>query len=263
MAALAVVLIVVFVVHGAMPALLDVGPARFLTDRDWRPVSEGRFGVMPLLVGSLLVTGLAMAIAAPIGVLTAIFTRHYAPPPAAAALHRITELLNGVPSVLFGLWGLVELTPIIHRMEPPGQSLLAGAVVLALMILPTVILTAAAALAAVPREHLVAAAALGVGRFTTIRRIALPTARPAIAAGLLLGAARAIGETMAVLMVCGNIVQVPGSVFEPIRTVTANIALEMGYATADHRSALFVTGLLLMMLVGALLLVREAVARDA
>jgi phosphate transport system permease protein len=147
---------------------------------------------------------------------------------------------------VFGFWGLVSLVPMISYFHPPGQSLVAGVLVLGLMVAPTVVLTSLTAIRSVPQDFLRGASALGLGRARYISGIALPLAARGIVGGGLLAAARAIGETMAVLMVCGNIPQLPNSAFDPIRTVTANIALEMGDDTAFHRSVLFLTGLMLM-----------------
>lgn len=246
-----VVLILLFVVWEALPALSDMGVGRFLKDPVWRPTAgpDAAFGVGAMLAASLLVTAGAVAVAGVPGILSALFIRFYAPRSVAAVYQRIIELLAGIPSVVFGFWGLVVLVPLINRVAPPGQSLLAGVLVLSLMILPTIVVTADAALRSVPRSYTDAAAALGMGRWAMIWNIALPVARRGIASGILLAAARAIGETMAVVMVCGNIIQIPDSPFSPVRTVTANIAMEMGEAQAEHRSALFVTGLMLMLLV--------------
>lgn len=211
-----------------------------------------------MLVGTLGAAGGAILLAAPLGIGSALFCHYYAPPSLARLYRRVIELLAGIPSVIYGLWGLMVLVPLIRQLEPPGPSLLAGILILALMILPTIALLADAALAGIPREYIQGAAALGFSRFSLIWRIALPAAKSGIGAGVLLGIMRALGETMAVLMVCGNVVQVPGSLFEPIRTLTANIALEMAYAMGDHRSALFVSGLLLMALVMALIALIEA-----
>ncbi|NQV28826.1 MAG: phosphate ABC transporter permease subunit PstC [Rhodopirellula sp.] len=250
-----VLVILMFVASEATPALTRPGIGRFFTDTSWRPSSSDNaaYGIGALLVGSLLVTSGAVAVAGIPGVLSALFVRFYAPRIIAVVYRRIIELLAGIPSVVFGFWGLVVLVPIINRIAPPGQSLLAGILVLALMILPTIAVTSEVALRSVPKSYGDAAAALGMGRWATIWKISLPVAARGIAAGFLLAAARAIGETMAVVMVCGNIIQVPDSLFAPVRTVTANIAMEMGEAQAEHRSALFVTGLVLMLLVAALL----------
>lgn len=250
-----VTLILVFVMREASSAVTDIGIVRFFTDDAWRPAagSKASYGVIPMLAGSLLVTFGAVIVAGVPGVLSALFIRFYSPRWLATVYRRVIELLAGVPSVVFGFWGLVVLVPIINRLHPPGQSLLAGILVLSLMTLPTIVLTSEAALRGVPQSYSDAASALGMGRWATIWNITLPVARRGILAGFLLAAARAIGETMAVVMVCGNIVQVPDSVFAPVRTVTANIAMEMGDAQAEHRSALFLTGFVLMALVAIFL----------
>lgn len=257
-------LILIFVLWEAAPALITLGIGPFLTDPGWQPTSseETRYGVGAMLAASLSVTFGAVAVAGVPGVLSALFIRFYAPRSLAAVYRRIIELLAGIPSVVFGFWGLVVLVPVINRVAPPGQSLLAGILVLSLMVMPTIVVTADSSLRSVPASYSQAAAALGLGRWTMLWNITLPVARRGIAAGLLLAAARAVGETMAVVMVCGNIIQVPGSLFAPVRTVTANIAMEMGEAQAEHRSALFVTGLLLMLLVSGFLIVAGSARRS-
>ena len=166
-----------------------------------------------------------------------------------------------MPSVVFGFWGLLVLVPWIARLAPPGASVLAGMLVLALMILPLVALTADAALAQVPQQYLRGAAAMGLSRWGTIRKITLPVAMPGILSGVVLQTGRALGETMAVLMVSGNVVQVPSSWFQPVRTLTANIALEMSYAVDQHRTALFVSGLLLLILTIVLVVIADRFRR--
>ena len=262
----AVVLIIsIFVVKEAWPALRDIG-WRFATDPSWYPTSSstspsspgaGTFGLLPMMAATVAAAAGALILAAPTAILSAIFCRFYAPGALAKFYRRVVELLAGVPSVVYGFWGLVVLVPLIRRLEPPGASLLAGILILALMILPTVALTADAAFGRAADAHLAAGAALGLSRLTLIFRVVLPAARPGIATGLMLGAGRALGETMAVLMVCGNVVQLPGSVFDPVRTLTANIALEMAYAMDVHRAALFVCGLVLLATVSALVVAAD------
>lgn len=250
-----VLLIAVFVAAEAVPVLADIGLRAFLFDASWHPApdaADGTFGLLPMVAGTLLVGALALALAVPLGMASALFCQFYAPPRMGSAYRRLVEVLAGIPSVVYGFWGLVVVVPWIARLSPPGPSLLAGGLVLAVMVLPTLALEADAALAAVPRELLQGAAALGLSRAATVLGVALPAARSGLAAGLLLAAGRALGETMAVLMVCGNVVRVPDSVFDPVRTLTANIALEMAYALDDHRGALFVTGLVLLALVTVL-----------
>lgn len=263
------ILILLFLVRESGDALRHVGLARFLGDPSWHPAaraSEGTFGLVPMLVGTLLAMAGSVALATPLGILSAAFCRFWAPPSLARLHRRMIELLAGIPSVVYGFWGLVVLVPLLRRIAPPGPSLLAGTLILAVMILPTIALAADAALEAVPRSTLAAAAALGLSRWGTLRGVALPAARSGLLTGVILETGRAIGETMAILMVCGNIVQIPRGLFEPVRTLTANIALEMAYALGDHRSALFVSGLFLMamivLLVGAAELVRARGARS-
>ncbi|MCP4453849.1 MAG: ABC transporter permease subunit, partial [Planctomycetes bacterium] len=173
------------------------------------------------------------------------------------------ELLSGIPSVVFGFWGLMVLVPLIASFHPPGPSLMAGVLILTLMILPTIALVADTSLANVPREYLQGAAALGLRRWAIIRHVVLPTAKSGLFTGILLQTGRAIGETMAILMVAGNVVQTPTSIFDPIRTLTANIALEMAYAVGDHRSALFLSGLLLLTMVMGLILLADRIHRSS
>lgn len=260
-AAAIVLLVVLFLAVEAWPALRSIGVVRFFTDTSWHPLSD-RFNLAPMLAATALSSVGAILIAAPLGVCSAVFSRFYAPPIVARWHRRLIELLAGIPSVVYGLWGLVVLVPILAQLGGSGQSLLAATLILALMILPTIALTADAALSAVPPEQLQGGAALGLGRWANIRRIALPAARGGIGAGLLLAAARAVGETMAVLMVAGNVVEMPESILDPVRTLTANIALEMGYATAEHRAVLFVSGLMLMGAVGLAVLI-AAVVQEA
>lgn len=244
--------IVVFSLRGAWPALRDIGPARFLQDPSWHPrggTETGSFNLLPMLAGTLAATAGAMLLAVPLGLAAAGYGVFYCSPRVSAGLRRLLELLAGVPSVVFGFWGLTTLVPLIRAWRPPGHSLLAGILILALMILPTIALLAESALRSVPRELTDGAAALGVSRWATLRRVAFPAARRGVGAGCLLACARALGETMAVLMVTGNVVRAPGSVFDPVRTLTANIALELGYALPLHRSALFVAGIVLLILI--------------
>lgn len=256
-------LIVLFLLLHSWSAFEVLG-WRFATDTSWHPAEmadNGTFGMVPMLIGTLAVTLGAILLALPAALCSAIFCQFYAPVALAGVYRRLVELLAGIPSVVFGFWGLVTLAPLIAKIEPPGPSLLAGILIVALMVLPTIMLVIETALAAVPHEQLLAGAALGMGRWTIIRHLVLPMARPGITTGWILGTARAIGETMAVVMVCGNIIQTPDSLFAPVRTLTANIALEMGYALGDHRSALFVSGLVLLLLAMALVGLSELFGR--
>jgi phosphate transport system permease protein len=257
-----VVVVTAFLISESVPALRNIGVSRFFTDPSWHPASkaaEGTFNLVPMLTGTLACMGAAVLIATPLGIISAVFCHFYAPPRAARWYRRLIELLAGIPSVVYGFWGLVTLVPLIAKLQPPGTSLLAGSIVLAIMILPTIALMADAALANVPASYLQGAAALGLSRWGTLWGVVLPAARSGLFTGVILETGRAIGETMAMLMVCGNIVQTPTSFFQPIRTLTSNIALEMSYALGDHRSALFVTGLALMALIVVLIAVADAI----
>jgi len=238
-------LVFLFLLKEAGPAFHTPGAARFFSDGEWFP-NSGSFGLTPMLLATLATTFGALLLATPVGLGAAVFARFFAPRWLAPIFHRLIELLAGIPSVVFGLWGLLVLVPAISgNLGGPGQSLLAAILVLALMILPTIALTAHAALRAVPSPVLLGATALGLSRGAVVRRIALPTAAQGIRSGILLALARGLGETMAILMIAGNKVQPPYDLLQPVRTLSANIALELGYANEAHRSALFFGGLVL------------------
>ncbi len=253
-------LILLFLIWETLPILQNIGLTRFFNDPSWHPASE-EFNLMPMLWGSLFVTAGSVLVATPLGILSAVFCHYYAPPVLAQIYRRLIELLAGIPSVVYGFWGLVVLVPIIGRIHPPGPSLLAGILILTLMILPTIALVADATFANVPADYLRGAAALGLGRWAMVRGVVFPAAKSGLLTGVILETGRAIGETMAVLMVCGNVVQVPKGVFEPVRTLTANIALEMAYAVGNHRAALFVSGLILMAMIVVLVVAAEMINR--
>lgn len=256
-----VILILVFLVLEALPILQEIGITPFFNDSSWNP-AENAYNLVPMIWGTMLTMAGSVLVATPLGIISAIFGQYYAPARVASLYRRLLELLAGIPSVVYGFWGLVVLVPLINRLHPPGTSLLAGIAILTLMILPTIALVADASLAKVPQAYLLGAASLGLSAWGTLWSIVLPTAKSGLFTGVILGTGRAIGETMAVLMVCGNVVRVPGSIFDPIRTLTANIALEMAYALDDHRAALFVSGLMLMGVIVALVIVAEAIAAD-
>jgi len=260
-----VLFLTAFLVIESIPALRNIGVSRFFTDPSWYPAphaAEGTFNLVPMLTGTLACMFVAVSIATPLGILAAVFCHFYAPPWAARSYRRLIELLAGIPSVVYGFWGLVTLVPLIAKLKPPGPSLLAGSLVLAIMVLPTIALMADAALANVPAKYLQGAAALGLSRWSTLWGVVFPAAKSGLFTGVILETGRAIGETMAMLMVCGNIVQTPTSLFQPMRTLTSNIALEMSYALGDHRSALFVTGLALMALIVALIAVADLIQSE-
>ncbi len=239
----------------------SISPTQFFTDQSWEP-GKGEYNLTPMIVGSLVATLGSLLLTAPLGIGAAIFLNFYAPRKIAWCFRRTVEVLAGVPSVVYGLWGLSVLVPLIARFSPlgQGQSLLAGILILTFMTIPMVVVAADAALNAVPQSQINAAAVLGLGKRAIAWSIVVPAARLGLISAVILQVARAIGETMAVLMVCGNIVKVPSSVFKPVRTLTANIALEMGYADDVHRSVLFFSGLIGLALVAFLMAVANLVS---
>lgn len=244
-ASAAVVLIALFVVLEGWPVLPR------LLDRVWSP-EEGRFGIWPMLWGSAAVTAGALLLAVPAGVGMALFLTEVAPPGLGAVVRPLLQVLAGIPSVVFGFVGLSLLVPAIRRgLGGPGFSLLAGALVLGVMVLPTIAAVAEDALRALPPAYREGAAALGATPWQVVYRVLLPAARGGVLTAVVLGLGRALGETMAVLMVTGNVPWVPHSPLDPVRTLTGNIAMEMGYAVGEHRAALFATGALLLAVVMA------------
>jgi phosphate transport system permease protein len=255
-----VFLIVLFLLGEAIPVLRHAGIRHFFSDNTWAP-AQGLYNLVPMLWGTLFAMAGSVLVATPLGILSAVFCHFYAPPSVAALYRQLIQLLAGIPSVVYGFWGLVVLVPLIGRVQPPGPSLVAGVLILTVMILPTIALTADASLANVPKQYLRGAAALGLSRWSTIKGVVFPAAKSGLFTGVILETGRAIGETMAILMVCGNVVQTPKTLFEPMRTLTANIALEMAYALGDHRSALFVSGLILLAIIALLALAAEILSR--
>ena len=248
--------ILIFLIIESFPAVRDIGLLAFFIDPSWHPTEE-LYNLVPMLLGTLMAAIGAVALATPLGILLALFCEYYAHAIIASIYRKFIEVLAGIPSVVYGLWGLVVLVPLIASIQPPGPSLLAGIIVLTIMILPTVTLVSQSAIRQVPMEYTQSATSLGLKRWSIIWHIILPTAWPGILTGVMLQTGRAIGETMAILMVCGNVVQTPASLFDPIRTLTANIALEMAYASGSHRASLFLTGLLLLLMVMSLIMIAQ------
>lgn len=250
--AMLVSFIFIFVAWESWPALHQIPLHRFLTDGHWYP-TQGEYDLLPMIIGSLACALGAVLVATPLGIFGGVYCRYHAPTWVATIYRRIIELLSGIPSVIFGLWGLINVVPMVAAWNPPGTSLLAGILVLAAMILPTIAVMTDQSLGQVPHSYRISSEALGLARNTYILKVALPHARPGIVSGILLALGRALGETMAILMVAGNVVAIPDSIFAPVRTLTANIALEMAYAMDLHRQTLYVTGLLLLASVLALM----------
>lgn len=249
---LAVALICVFLFANGVPAIAQIGLPEFLFGTTWRPAND-IYGIFPMIIGSIYVTAGAIVVGVPTGLLCAIFLSRFANGKVAAMLKPGVELLAGIPSVVYGFFGLVLIVPFIRTNMPGnGLSLLAAAVLLGIMILPTIITVAQSALDAVPKKYYEGALALGADHERTVFRVIVPAATSGIMAGVVLGVGRAIGETMAVIMVAGNQPLIPESLFNGVRTMTANIVLEMGYAADLHRGALVATGVVLFVFILAI-----------
>ena len=254
-------LIAFFIFREGLPLVAKVGVFKFIASSRWAP-SQGSFGILPMIVGSVEVTLFAVIIGGVMGLACALFLAEFAPRSSVRILKPMIELLAGIPSVVYGFIGVVVLVPWIRTtFGGPGFSVLASAIILGIMILPTVIAIALDALQTVPPMYKEGSLALGAPRWQTLYRVMLPAARSGIIAGLILGMGRAVGETMAVIMVAGNALTLPTSLLQPVRTLTSNIALEMGYASGDHQAALFATGMVLFVIIAILNTVALVIAR--
>ena len=242
-----VALICVFLFANGVPAILKIGFTDFLFGTEWAPTDEPAiYGIFPMILGSLYVTLGALAIGVSVGLLSAIFLARFC----SERLHRVlkpaVELLAGIPSVIYGFFGLVIIVPFVRQhLGGSGFSIFTASILLGIMILPTVISVSEAALRAVPNSYYEGSLALGATHERSVFFTVLPAATSGIVAGIILGFGRAIGETMAVILVAGNQARMPDGIFEGVRTLSANIVLEMGYATDLHREALIATGVVL------------------
>jgi phosphate ABC transporter permease protein PstC len=258
---LGLAIITIFIFKAGLPLILQVGPREFFLSREWEP-KEHQFGILAMIAGSLIVTAGAMVIGVVFSLGLAIVLTQFCPPRLAGVLKPMIELLAGIPSVVYGFMGVVTLVPLIRGyLGGPGLSVLAASIVLGIMVLPTVTSISVDALNAVPRPYWHGSIALGATRWQTTRMVMLKAARSGILAAIILGMGRAVGETMAVIMVAGNSLEIPGSLLDPVRTLTSNIALEMGYASGDHRQALFATGVTLFVIIMVLNTVALTVSR--
>jgi phosphate transport system permease protein len=245
----ALALITIFIIIQGLPIISKVGLINFIFGMKWAP-SQGAFGIFPMIVGSVSVTLGAAILGVPIAICCSIFLAEFAP----AALRNIfrpaIQLLAGIPSVVYGFWGVLFIVPAIRKyLGGPGLSILAGSIILAIMILPTIISISEVSLISLPRQYKEGGLALGLTHWQTIHSLLLPAAKSGIVSSIILGIGRAIGETMAVIMVLGNAVAIPQSILDPVRTLTTNIGIEMGYASGDHQHALFATGIVLFVII--------------
>lgn len=246
---LAVVLICVFLFANGIPAIGEIGVGKFLGGTSWKP-SNDIYGIFPMIIGSLYVTAGAMLIGVPIGILTAVFMARFCPKGIYKVAKPAIELLAGIPSVVYGFFGLMVIVPLIRKLfGGSGTSMLAASVVLGIMILPTIIGVSESAIRAVPESYYEGSLGLGASHERSVFFAVLPAARSGILAAIILGLGRAVGETMAVVMVAGNQAIIPEKLTQGVRTMTANIVLEMGYATDLHREALIATAVVLFVFI--------------
>lgn len=241
--------ITAFIFLEGTPIMFKYGFRSFLAGMDWYP-TEKTFGLLPMIAGSLMVTLGALVIGVPLGLSCAVYLTEFSSRRMRRIVKPVIELLAGIPSVVYGFMGVVILVPFIREtFGGPGLSVLAASIILGIMILPTIISISVDSLLAVPATYREGSIAMGATRWQTTKMVLFPAARSGIVASVILGMGRAVGETMAVIMVAGNAAAVPGSLLAPVRTLTSNIALEMGYASGEHREALFATGVILFVII--------------
>ena len=250
---LAVALICIFLFANGVPAMAKIGFGKFLLGRTWQ-AGNGLFGIFPMIIGSIYVTAGAIIVGVPIGILAAVFLARFCPKPLYRIMKPGVELLAGIPSVVYGFFGLMIIVPWVRDTFRPyyggnGLSLFSAALLLGIMILPTIISISESAIRSVPDKYYQGALALGATHERSVFRTVVPAAKSGIMAGIVLGIGRAFGETMAVIMIAGNQAWIPDNMFQGIRTLTANIVMEMGYAQDLHREALIATGVVLFVFI--------------
>ncbi|WP_405381831.1 phosphate ABC transporter permease subunit PstC [Phascolarctobacterium sp.] len=244
-----VAMICIFLFANGLPTIGKLGVTDFLLGQKWRPNND-IYGILPMIMGSIYVTLGAVITGVPIGILTAIFMARFCPPSIYKVLKPAVELLAGIPSVIYGFFGLVVMVPFIRdTFGGTGSSMLTASLLLGMMILPTLISVAEAALRAVPDSYYEGALALGAGHVRSVFFTVVPDAKSGIMAAIILGVGRAIGETMVVIMVAGNQARMPQGLLEGVRTMTTNIVIEMGYAADLHRDALIATAVVLFIFI--------------
>ncbi len=252
LAVVSVVFISLYMIFSGGPAIWKIGITDFLLGDVWDPSNEV-FGILPMILASVVATLVSVVIAVPIGVLTAVFLSHIAPKKVASFVRPMIDLLSGIPSVVYGLLGAILIVPLVFKIQeafnmPTGGCLLSAIVVLIIMILPTIVSMSETALRAVPKAYYEASLGLGGSKIQTIFKVIIPAAKSGIVAGMVLGTGRAIGETMAVMMVAGNAVVLP-ELLKPVRLLTVSIPFEWAYSSGIHREALYGIGLVLFVFI--------------
>ena len=258
----AVLLICVFLFANGCPAIGEIGVLNFLFGDTWKPLQD-IYGIFPMIIGSIYVTAGAIIIGVPIGLLCAVFMARFCPKKLYRILKPGINLLAGIPSIIYGFFGLVVIVPIMQDIfGGSGKSLLTASIMLGIMILPTIISVSESALRAVPESYYEGSLALGATHERSVFTVVVPAAKSGILAAVILGVGRALGETMAVMMVVGNQPRVPNSILQGVRTLTTNIVMEMGYATDLHREALIATGVVLFAFILIINLCFSAIKRS-
>ena len=246
---LAVALICIFLFAGGIPAMTEIGLKEFIFGQIWRPGNQ-IYGIFPMILGSICVTALSLAIGVPIGIFCSVFMAAYCPKKIYGICRSAIHLMAGVPSIVYGFFGLVLIVPLMHVLTgKDGSTMISAAIVLAIMILPTIIAQAETSIRSVPDSYFEGSLALGATKERSMFRVILPAAKSGVMAGIVLGIGRSIGETMAIIMIAGNQPRMPKGIFKGIRTLTANIVIEMGYAEGLHREALIATGVVLFIFI--------------
>ena len=246
---LSVALICIFLFANGIPAMTKIGFFDFIFGQKWKPSNEV-FGIFPMIIGSIYITAGAVIIGVPIGILTAVFLARFCPEKLYKIIKPAVDLLAGIPSVVYGFFGLCVIVPFVrNNIGGDGNSILTASILLGFMILPTIINVSESSIRAVPEKYYQGALALGATHERSVFCTVVPAAKSGIMAGIVLGIGRAIGETMAVIMVAGNQPRMPKGILEGIRTLTSNIVMEMGYATDLHREALIATGVVLFVFI--------------
>ena len=246
---LSVALICIFLFANGIPAMTKIGFFDFIFGQKWKPSNEV-FGIFPMIIGSIYITAGAIIIGVPIGILTAVFLARFCPEKLYKIIKPAIDLLAGIPSVVYGFFGLCVIVPFVrNHIGGDGNSILTASILLGFMILPTIINVSESSIRAVPEKYYQGALALGATHERSVFCTVVPAAKSGIMAGIVLGIGRAIGETMAVIMVAGNQARMPKGILEGIRTMTSNIVMEMGYATDLHREALIATGVVLFVFI--------------
>lgn len=245
----AVILICVFLFASGIPAIGEIGIFNFLFGTEWRPAND-LYGILPMIIGSIYVTAGALIIGVPIGIFTAVFMARFCPGWLYKIMKPATNLMAGIPSVVYGFFGLVIIVPFVRdTFGGRGMSVLTASILLGLMILPTIISMSESAIRAVPQSYYEGGLALGASHERSVFFTVVPAAKSGIFASIILGVGRAIGETMAVMMVAGNQTVIPSKITDGVRTLTTNIVMEMGYSTDLHREALIATAVVLFVFI--------------